>query len=232
MPTINRGPGDDVVIGGDEVIDDNAGNDTLSGGENLLGSQDVYDGGGIDTLQLHLTFADSQSEALRNDIANYLALLAAHVSSSSGEAAFRFSSMGLAAGGWENLEVTIAGDPITVVHADPADGTAKRAMTHPTDDIVLVVVRHTGNGRSHSTWRMLYRDEELERGMWLDCSRLHARRMARLAARVVAAFEGRAVHVREQHWKRAGGDMLAVSCERLPGSPARRRISGGTDATA
>jgi len=120
------GAGNDFIEGGEgaDVVSGGAGDDIVEGGEGAdtgiytmqdnLGSTDVYEGGeGVDTLQLNLTYGEAQDADIIADVAAYEQFVAeqANEGGEGGEggegAAYEFSTIGLTASGWENVDVNL-----------------------------------------------------------------------------------------------------------------------------
>lgn len=155
---LNGGAGADTLLGGagtdklnggagNDLLDGGSGSDTVSGdaGDDTLvyrlaentGSTDIYDGGsGIDKLRLVLTGEEWARAAVRQDVANYLAFIAAALGKN-GEAKnaeFRFAAFDLRVSKIENLEIVVDGvvvDPTSTNHAPtvsaPVEGSGAEA---------------------------------------------------------------------------------------------------------
>ena len=111
---LDGGAGSDIVYagGGDDVA-------LYTVAENAGAHDEYFGGSGIDTLTLNLTAAEWASEAVQNDVKNYLDFLAAHTDPVTGEAdgaVFEFTAFDLDASQFENLQVLVDG-----VEQDPTD---------------------------------------------------------------------------------------------------------------
>ncbi|MBP9805097.1 MAG: hypothetical protein KBE22_09375, partial [Candidatus Accumulibacter sp.] len=161
---INGGEGDDSLFGehGNDIVNGGAGSDRVSGGRgddlgiyrlaDNQGSADYYDGGeGSDTLRLILTHEQASSGPILAEIEAFRQFLKQNQRPDGADnPTFHFSTFGLAARNWENVEVVVE-PPAQLPVVAISDATVTEGDPGGTNATIEFTVRRTGDNGTAST---------------------------------------------------------------------------------